>query len=80
MSYLFGSGTPVQARAYAVLAHVRLPEACWDLAEGVVALKAHNDSGHLSFLLGHLKAGGWWYFYPVDLAVKTPLPLLIAGL
>lgn len=80
MSYLFGSGTPVQARAYAVLAHVRLPEAFWDLAEGVVALKAHNDSGHLSFLLGHLKAGGWWYFYPVDLAVKTPLPLLIAGL
>lgn len=78
--YLFGNDTPAEARAYEMLAHVRLPEAFWDLAEGVMALKAHNDSGHLSFLLGHLKAGGWWYFYPVDLAVKTPLPILIAGL
>jgi hypothetical protein len=23
---------------------------------------------------------GWWYFYPVALAVKTPLPLLLLGL
>jgi hypothetical protein len=59
---------------------VRLPEAFWDFAEGIVALKAHNDTGHLSFLLGHVKAGGWWYFYLVELAVKTPLPLLVAGL
>jgi len=59
--------------------HLTLPEALWDFAEGVVALKAHNDTGHLSFLLGHVKAGGWWYFYLVALAVKTPLPLLIAG-
>jgi hypothetical protein len=33
----------------------------------------------VSFLLGHLKAGGWWYFYLVALAVKTPLPLLATG-
>ncbi len=64
----------------AAIAHLRLPEAFWDFAEGVVALKAHNDTGHVSFLLGHVKAGGWWYFYLVDLAVKTPVPLLATGL
>lgn len=47
--------------------------------EGIVAVKAHNDSGHLSFLLGQLRSTGWWYFYLVALAVKTPLPLLILG-
>ncbi len=62
------------------LLHVRLPEALWDLAEGIMALKAHNDTGHMSYLFGQLRPGGWWYFYLVDLGAKTPLPLLLCGL
>src|SRR5205807_169079 len=42
-------------------------------------VKAHNDSGHLSYLLGRTGTTGWWYFYLVALAVKTPIPLLAAG-
>jgi 4-amino-4-deoxy-L-arabinose transferase-like glycosyltransferase len=49
------------------------------LIEGVVALKAHNDAGHLSFLMGRVRSTGWWYFYLVALAAKTPLPLLATG-
>jgi hypothetical protein len=45
----------------------------------MVAVKAHNDSGHLSYLLGRVRLTGWWYFYLVALAVKTPIPLLVAG-
>jgi hypothetical protein len=78
MVYLFQGGA-AHERLYSFIEHLRLPEACWDFAEGIVALKAHNDTGHLSFLLGHLKPGGWWYFYLVSLAVKTPLPLLVTG-
>jgi hypothetical protein len=52
----------------------------WDFAAGVATLKAHNDAGHLSFLLGEQRSGGWWYFYLVAIAVKTPLPLLLTGL
>ena len=44
-----------------------------------MAVEAHNDSGHLSYLLGQTRLTGWWYFYLVALAVKTPIPLLIAG-
>lgn len=79
LGYLFPGGSAAHAQAYYWLGRVRLPEAFWDFAEGIVALKAHNDTGHLSYLLGHMKAGGWWYFYLVALAVKTPLPLLLAG-
>lgn len=80
LSYLYrNSPAPAPEWLYAVIAKVRLPEAVWDFAEGVMALKAHNDTGHMSYLFGHLKAGGWWYFYLVDLAVKTPLPLLASG-
>lgn len=64
---------------YAGALHPRLPEAFWDFLAGIAALKAHNDAGHLSFLLGELRSGGWWYFYLTALAVKTPLPLLLTG-
>lgn len=30
------------------------------------------------FLLGEASTGGWWYYFPVALGVKTPLPLLIS--
>jgi 4-amino-4-deoxy-L-arabinose transferase-like glycosyltransferase len=62
-----------------VFAHLPLPRELKDLFNGLVAVEAHNDSGHLSYLLGEVRTGGWWYFYLVALAVKTPLPLLIAG-
>jgi hypothetical protein len=30
-----------------------------------------------TFLLGETSPRGWWYYFPVALAVKTPLPLLL---
>jgi 4-amino-4-deoxy-L-arabinose transferase-like glycosyltransferase len=62
-----------------LLSHLWLPRELKDLVNGMVAVKAHNDTGHLSYLLGEVANHGWWYFYLVALAVKTPLPLLVAG-
>jgi hypothetical protein len=62
-----------------LLSHLWLPRELKDLVNGIVAVKAHNDTGHLSYLLGEVRTTGWWYFYLVALAVKTPLPLLLAG-
>lgn len=62
-----------------VLQHLWLPRELKDLVNGMAAVKAHNDTGHLAYLLGRLRLTGWWYFYLVALAVKTPLPLLVAG-
>jgi 4-amino-4-deoxy-L-arabinose transferase-like glycosyltransferase len=61
------------------LSHLWLPRELKDLFNGVVAVKAHNDAGHRSYLLGQVSLEGWWYFYLVTLAVKTPLPLLAGG-
>jgi 4-amino-4-deoxy-L-arabinose transferase-like glycosyltransferase len=62
-----------------LLSHLWLPRELKDLLNGIVAVEAHNDGGHLSFLLGEIRMTGWWYFYLVALAVKTPLPLLAGG-
>jgi hypothetical protein len=62
-----------------VLQHIWLPSWVKGFFEGIIAIKAHNDSGHLSFLLGQQRSTGWWYFYLVALAAKTPIPLLVTG-
>jgi hypothetical protein len=41
-----------------------------------VALK-HNQNGHPAWLLGEQSNTGWWYYFPVAIAVKTPLGLLL---
>jgi hypothetical protein len=78
VSYLLQERGPDHALGV-VLSHLSLPRELKDLINGIVAVKAHNDSGHLSYLLGRVGTTGWWYFYLVALAVKTPIPLLVAG-
>ncbi|HSP66579.1 MAG TPA: glycosyltransferase family 39 protein, partial [Bryobacteraceae bacterium] len=43
---------------------------------GVMDLIVHNAVGQDSYLLGQWSQSGWWYFFPVVLAVKTPIGLL----
>jgi 4-amino-4-deoxy-L-arabinose transferase-like glycosyltransferase len=47
-----------------------------ELVRGLGAFLAHGSAGHPAFLLGEVRTRGWWYYYLVVLAVKTPLPLL----
>ena len=44
---------------------------------GVLDLFVHNAVGHDSYLLGQWSQSGWWYFFPVVLAVKTPIGFLL---
>jgi hypothetical protein len=49
--------------------------------KGLVDLASHNQTGHPAYLLGQFSRTGWWYYFPVVVAVKTTLPLLaLAGL
>jgi 4-amino-4-deoxy-L-arabinose transferase-like glycosyltransferase len=79
LSFLFGDSGWSHALGYEVAAHVPLPEALGYFVGGVRALMQHNQSGHLSYLLGDVRTQGWWYFYVVALFAKTPLALLITG-
>ena len=48
-----------------------------ELYSGVKALLDLNTNGHGSYLLGELRSGGWFAYFPVMIAVKLPLALLI---
>jgi hypothetical protein len=56
-------------------AGIRLPAP--ELYRGIRDVALHNSQGHLSYLLGSLSRNGFWDFYFVVLAVKTPIALLV---
>lgn len=51
-----------------------------ELLNGIKRVKAKNTHGHSIYLLGKPRETGVWYFFPVVLAVKSPLPFLILTL
>ncbi len=55
-------------------ADIRLPAP--ELYSGIHMVTQHNAEGHPAYLLGRNSRTGWWYYYPVVLAVKTPLAFL----
>jgi hypothetical protein len=48
-----------------------------ELYAGIRDVFQHNAEGHPGYLLGTRSNHGFWYFYLVDLAVKTPLALIV---
>ncbi len=59
---------------FQVLRPVLIPP---DFFKGLALVGAHAASGHEAFLCGQWRQTGWWYYFPVALAVKTPIPLLL---
>jgi hypothetical protein len=48
-----------------------------ELYSGIQEVMRHNRAGHPAYLLGQRAQTGFWYFFPVALAVKTPLAFLV---
>jgi hypothetical protein len=48
-----------------------------EILDGMWQVHNHVDAGHAAYLLGRNSDRGWWYFFPVALAVKTPLGFLL---
>jgi hypothetical protein len=48
---------------------------------GIEQILTLTGGGRPTFLLGKFSTEGWWYYFPIALLVKTPLPvLLLVGL
>jgi hypothetical protein len=56
-------------------AHLSLPAPRF--FDGLNMVREHNSDGHSSYILGERHHFGVWYFFPVTLAVKTPLAMLV---
>jgi hypothetical protein len=47
---------------------------------GLTEVLNHNVDGHESYLLGERRHTGWWHYFPVAVAVKSTIGVLVLGL
>lgn len=76
---MFGTRGSLHNAAYAVMEYSFVPAPAF--FQGLAKLRFKESVGHKSYLLGQVRETGWWYFFPVALAVKSTIPFLVfAGL
>jgi hypothetical protein len=61
--------------AYFAVEEIPIPAP--EFRRGLSDFLARNKLGHLAYLLGEIRRQGWWYFFPVVLLFKTPIPFLL---
>lgn len=47
---------------------------------GLKEVRLQNTGGHRAFLFGEMRWHGWWYYFPVALFFKTPIPFLVLAI
>lgn len=74
--FLFEYAAPKPLRPFTRrLAEVPLPAPA--LSVGLATLAFHNQRGHDAYLFGKVSHRGWWYYFPVVLFYKSPVPFLL---
>jgi len=67
---------PIRAVArHAILSNWIVPVPAF--LRGLAIASVLNNTAPPAYLLGHVKDGGWWYFFMVGIAVKAPIAFLI---
>ncbi len=73
--YSLGSPDSLPRTLLRLAGGVTLP--AYRFVHGVIDLLSHNLAGHRAYLMGQVSDSGWWYYFPVALAVKTTIPMLL---
>jgi len=73
--YIPGDSTALRQMVYAVAEHLPVPVPAY--FAGLAWLQRYSQAGHPSYLLRQYGTSGWWFYFPVALAIKTPIPTLL---
>ncbi len=71
------AGYGFEVRSISTIANGTLPLPAASHIERWERLRANLAYGRESYLLGQNRMHGWWQYFPIAFAVKTPLPTLI---
>ncbi len=75
---VFGASSAMTRGIHALTAKVQLPAP--ELYAGLRGARNISNFNPRSYMFGRVKKGGWWYFYPVAILVKTPIAALLLAL
>ncbi len=48
-----------------------------EFIKGITFISHHALGGHGSYLLGQTSNTGWWYYFPIAIFYKTPIPFFV---
>ena len=68
---------PVAAAAAALMITASYAGAIGYFITGIQSLIILNDHGHLGYLLGEMRATGWWYYFPIAVFLKTTIASML---
>ena len=63
--------------SFGIVSHLRINLPAPDFFRGILDARAHNRVGHGGYLFGEYRLTGWWYYFPVALALKMPVAFLV---
>lgn len=69
---------PFRASFQWIATHV--PLSAPSFLAGIEYVGRHSAIGHAAYLFGETRSEGWWYYFPVILFFKTPLPFLLLAM
>ena len=72
---VFGKSSSATSAIHTVASHVPVPMP--EFFDGIRNLRDQNHAGTRGYLFGQIRMTGWWYFFFVALALKTPLAVLL---
>jgi hypothetical protein len=72
---VFGKSSSMAHVVHEVASHVPVPMP--EFFDGIRNLRDQNHAGTRGYLFGEIRLGGWWYFFLVALALKTPIAVLL---
>jgi len=75
---VFGRSSRMTRAVHAAASHVPVPMP--EFFDGIRNLRRSNHTGTRAYLFGQIRSGGWWYFFFVALALKTPIAVLLLAL
>lgn len=79
---VFGAGVASTTRTSQTVAALgrAAAEPAYAYVGGLKDVIQQNAEGQQAYLLGQFRRYGWWHYFPVAFAVKTPTAVLVAGL
>ena len=78
VNHFLGPSGKLHDIAYSIAENTPVPAPAF--FQGINRVRDTVTSGRQSYLLGEVRSTGWWYFFPVALAVKTPIAFLILAI
>lgn len=78
IDWVISTKSQLHDTAYSIVENILIPAP--EFREGITKVFERDKKGQTAYLFGKIRTHGWWYFYPLVLLLKTPLPFVFLAI